>query len=87
MALDLAGYQSSLNTFLASPTVANKAAVLIQRAALPDVVVGEGGTVTLPNASTLESILEAAIAATQQSTKRRGRLIAARTNFHGDGAA
>lgn len=70
----LADYHTALSAFVASPSQGTKAAVLAARAALPDMVSGDGGSATLPNLSTLDTTLTATLAALAPSTDRR-RLI------------
>jgi hypothetical protein len=69
----LAEFTTALTAFHASPSETTKRAVMVARAALPDAVSGEGGTVNLPNIATLEASLAAALqgAAKTSATGKR----------------
>ncbi len=83
----LADYLSSLTAFAASPSETTKAAVLAQRAALPDSVQVDGVAVAMMNGATLETMLSSAVAATKLAAKRGNRLVGTRTNFGPGGRA
>lgn len=82
MAADLNAYHSALDTFKASPSETTKVGVLTERAKLPDVASGDGGSVGLPNIQTLTTMLDGLIAAASARGDQK-RVIQARTSFGG----
>jgi hypothetical protein len=64
-------YTTALATFVASPTTTNKATVLQYRLGLPDEVSSDGGTVKLPKIDELTRTLDAVIADSAASDRRR----------------
>lgn len=73
---DLADYHTALDAFMASPSETTKRSVLGERAKLPDGASGDGVSVSLPNISTLDTMLSGLIAgAAKSSATSRRRLI------------
>ena len=56
---------------MASPSEDTKRTVLGERAKLPDNAAGDGVSTTLPNISTLETMLSTLVAAAQRGDRRR----------------
>lgn len=64
-------YHTALDAFHATPSETTLRSVLVERAKLPDAVSGDGVSASLPNGSTLESMLRAALNATTRTDNRR----------------